>query len=192
MAQRICTVDGCEGPHRARGLCHKHYQRAKKQGDFAPGGCLPFPENLLQRMESQPNGCIHFTGYINPKGYGEVWSGSRLVGAHRSAYEHFVGPIPEGMTIDHECHNRDESCAGGPTCLHRRCVNWEHLAAKSKGENTLASPNTPASINAAKTHCKRGHEFTPENTYRDPKGSRYCRVCKAADASAYYRGRQVG
>lgn len=136
---------------------------------------LPFPENLLQRMEPQPNGCIHFTGRITAKGYGELAS-PHGNSAHRAAFGHFVGPIPEGHQIDHECHNSDESCRGGPTCLHRRCVNPVHLVAKPPLDNYLASPNT----NANKTHCKWGHEFTDENTYRrkDNGGrGRKCRTC---------------
>ena len=141
---------------------------------------LRWPENLLTRMEPQPNGCIHYTGYLDVKGYGRVTrlSGSPL--AHRAAYEHFVGPIPEGMTIDHECHNRDETCAGGDSCRHRRCVNWEHLAPKPQGANTLASATTPASVNAAKTHCIHGHEFEPENTYIRRNGNRDCYECRRA------------
>ncbi len=162
----------------ARGWCRNHYYRWKRHGDPLGGrvDALPFPENLLARMDPQPNGCIYYTGSVAPNGYGEVWTGEHNAGAHRAAYELFVGAIPEGHTIDHECHNRDETCAGGPTCLHRRCVNWEHLAVKSRGENCLASPTSVASINKAKTHCIRGHEFTPENTLQRP-GGRACRAC---------------
>ena len=137
-----------------------------------------FPATLLARMEPQSNGCIYFTGYIDPvTGYGRLYRDSRKIQAHRAAYEHFVGPIPEGLALDHECHNQDESCAGGPTCLHRRCVNWEHMAPKPQRENLRASRHTEASVNAAKTHCKRGHEFTNENTRVSPSGRRICREC---------------
>ncbi len=88
---------------------------------------LPWPSCLLQRMEPQPNGCIWFTGGLSPQGYGRTSREGRGVLAHRAAYELFVGPIPEGMEVDHLCHSNDPSCPGGPTCLHRRCVNWEHL-----------------------------------------------------------------
>lgn len=137
---------------------------------------LPWPENLLARMEPQPNGCIWYSGYISPKGYGRVGAG---VPAHRAAYEHFVGPIPEGMDLDHLCHNADSSCPGGPTCLHRRCVNPDHLAPKTRRRNLLASPLTLASIEAAKTHCPQGHEYTAENT-NEYRGRRYCRRCANA------------
>ncbi len=146
---------------------------------------LSWPENLLQRMEPQPNGCIWFTGQVGSHGYGVVWRPPLKRRAHRSAYELFIGPIPDGFTVDHECHNRDETCPGGPSCLHRRCVNPEHLAVKSNGANSHASPNTLQSLNAAKTHCIHGHEFTEENTYLR-RGKRGCRRCRS-DARERYR-----
>ncbi len=177
MADGTCSVDGCGGKHRAHGWCNKHYNRWRRHGDPLALVHLPFPESLLQRMEPQPNGCIHYTGGLSGQGYGAINRKGVMVGAHRMAYEHFVGPIPDGMSVDHECHNRDSSCPGGPTCLHRRCVNWRHLAPKTNTENLAASPTSVSSINAAKTHCKHGHEFTPENTYTAPKGGRSCRTC---------------
>ena len=140
--------------------------------------CLPWPENLLTRMEPQPNGCIYFTGSLNESGYGQVWikvAGSNLLRkAHRAAYELLVGPIPDGLVLDHECHNRDASCLGGSTCPHRRCVNPEHLAPKSKGENTRASLRWSGN----KTHCHRGHPYTAENTIVESTGRR-CRICRS-------------
>lgn len=191
MAQRTCSVEGCDRPRRARGWCTKHYSRWRRWGDptvtMAPG----FPENLLRKMEPQSNGCIYYTGAINADGYARVVVDGESTPAHRAAYEHFVGPIPEGMTLDHECHNLS-GCNMVHDCLHRRCVNPEHLMAKPHRNNLLASPNTQASINAAKTHCKRGHEFTPENTYLNSRGGRVCRECQRHHAEAYRRRRRGG
>jgi hypothetical protein len=158
------------------------------RSDMAKRTCLPWPENLLQRMDHQPNGCIHFMGATN-SGYGIVWVGApegrRLRRAHRAHYELMIGPIPEGMTLDHTCHNEDPTCLGGPTCLHRRCVNLEHLEPKSRGANVNASPRS----NARKTHCKWGHEFTPENT-SVWRGHRKCRACDRR--RWYFRGEATG
>jgi hypothetical protein len=41
-----------------------------------------------------------------------------------------------------------------------------------------------AAIRARKTHCLRGHEFTPENTCRNRKG-RECRTCQRVRQTAY-------
>lgn len=103
---------------------------------------------------SDDNSCWLWTGYVL-RGYGRFES----TGAHRVAYELLVAPIPPGLHLDH-------------LCRVTRCVNPSHLEPVTQAEN-----NRRAS--AAQTHCKRGHEFTPENTYRIPgrPSPRTCREC---------------
>lgn len=163
-----CSVAGCDRAVRCKGLCSRHYQRQRVHGDPLAGGpeLLRWPENLLTRLEPQPNGCILWGGKPNPDGYSQIAKNGRLHMTHRAAYELWVGPIPEGMTIDHECHNRDETCKGGDTCPHRRCVNPEHLVPKSMRANTEASPHT----NAGKATCVRGHQVVKEQVG-------YCAEC---------------
>jgi hypothetical protein len=84
--------------------------------------------------------------------------------SHRYAYEISVGPIPEGLTIDH-------------LCRVRACVNPAHLEAVTQWENTMRAPETLGAINAAKTECLRGHPFSDENTYYSRDGRRHCREC---------------
>jgi len=50
-------------------------------------------------------GCWVWTATTNKKGYGRFWNGERLVGAHRWAYERYVGPVPEGHMVLHRCDN---------------------------------------------------------------------------------------
>jgi hypothetical protein len=91
-------------------------------------------------------------------GYGTYRGGY----AHRFAYEDRVGPIPDGMTLDHVCRNRS-------------CVNPDHLEPVSMGENTRRG-TSPVAANARKTACVNGHAYTPSNTRLTPKG-RACREC---------------
>ncbi|MFF5609288.1 HNH endonuclease signature motif containing protein [Streptomyces cellulosae] len=154
------------------------------EGTFKKGDSLPsLTERLLARSARQPNGCIHWTGTISPQGYGAVSVKGEIKSAHRIAYELLVGPIPDGAWIDHACHNGDQSCKGGETCLHRRCVNPAHLHPVTPRENQHLSHLTDAS----KTACVNGHPFTQENTYVRPNGSRACRTCTREKARARYR-----
>ena len=88
---------------------------------------------------------------------------TRWVISHRFAYEYFVGPIPDGMQIHHLCGNTS-------------CCNPLHLTPVTPRENVMLSNGVTAQ-NARKTHCKRGHEFTPENI-RWMKNGRACRECE--------------
>lgn len=101
------------------------------------------------------------------QGYGSFSPASyRSIQAYRWAYEYFRGPVPSGMQLDHLCRNR-------------LCVNPDHLEVVTQKTNVLRG-NAPPAINARKTHCKHGHEFTAENTYhrKDSKG-RKCKTCIA-------------
>lgn len=117
--------------------------------------------------------CLVYQGYVDKAGYGVTSSklaGERLV--HRVVYVLTVGPIPDGMELDHTCRNRG-------------CVNVAHLELVTRTENNNRTKGLPsrrglnvAERELAKTHCPRGHEYTPENTYKNSKGYRWCRACR--------------
>lgn len=137
---------------------------------------------FTRRVDKVDDGCWLWTGCLVTGGYGAFNDGKRQVNAHIWAYRHFIGEVPAGLTLDHTCHSNDLTCVGGP-CRHRRCVNPNHLEPVTQRENTLRGRGLSAA-NAAKTHCKRGHAFTPTNTgrYIDRFGRshRVCRACHAA------------
>lgn len=128
-------------------------------------------------------GCWLWTGWLNNKGYGGfsmASSGKTQVLAHRASYEHYNTKIQKGLDLDH-------------LCFTPSCVNPEHLEPVTHRENCLRGHGWGA-INARKTHCSKGHEFTVENTWRDPKDSnkRHCKECNRLRANDhYYRTRQV-
>jgi HNH endonuclease len=99
------------------------------------------------------------------EGYGTLRVNGPMVKAHRFAYEFFRGPIPDGFELDHACRNRP-------------CSNPWHLEPLLHEDNLRRSPLAPAAVNERKVYCKRGHEFTPSNTYRHSNGGRECRTCK--------------
>ena len=96
--------------------------------------------------------------------------------AHKWAYTAFIGPIPEGMQIDHRCHTEDKDCPGGQSCQHRRCVNPQHLEAVTASENTKRQRHA----GRAKTHCPKGHPYTGDNLILWNDGKRRCRECDTA------------
>lgn len=134
------------------------------------------PEIRFMRfVDKQPNGCWQWTGNVIWSGYSKFWFDGRTVAGHRWSYEHFVGPVPNGLQIDHLCRNRT-------------CVNPGHLEAVTPRTNVLRG-NTPAAANAAKTHCPRGHAYSAENTVEYGSG-RMCRTC-GAERSATNRKRNA-
>lgn len=126
------------------------------------------------------NGCWQWIAAMKSNGYGVFSMGGRAgrdYYAHRLAYEHYIGRIPEGMQIDHLCRNR-------------ACVNPTHLEPVTMKENLLRGQG-PTGTNARKTHCKYGHPFTAENAYIRPNGTRHCRKCMNKSATASHRKRRL-
>lgn len=100
--------------------------------------------------------------------YGYFYFRGRMVYAHRWAYEAFIGPIPDGLTIDHLCRNT-------------LCVNPAHLEAVPHIVNVQrgnGQKHTPIQASKAGT-CKRGHLWSLDNSYIDSRGRFRCRVCQA-------------
>jgi len=122
--------------------------------------------------------CWPWAAGIHRSGYGLFSVGHKQIYAHRFSYQLHKGPIPEGLILDHTCHGADAACPSGNGCLHRRCVNPDHLEAVLPVQNVYRG-NTLAAENAAKTQCPAGHPYDNDNTYVTPQGWRVCRRCVA-------------
>lgn len=147
------------------------------------------PERIHAQIEDNANGCWEWTGHCNEDGYGRVKLGDQQL-AHRVVWLLLVGEIPDGLTLDHLCCS-PAICPGGRTCPHRRCVNPDHLTPATVRDNVLRGNGITAQAAAADA-CKRGHKFTPENTYRRPdRATRSCRECQRERGRvAYWRGQR--
>lgn len=119
---------------------------------------------VASREEGQ---CWLWTGHLDRKGYGAIKTGKKSTGAHRFSYSLNVGPIPDGLVIDH-------------LCRVPACVNPAHLEPVTNAEN-IARGTAPAAVAIRTGKCQRGHEFTEANTYYVPRSGggrqRKCREC---------------
>lgn len=121
--------------------------------------------------------CWEWTGTTDTAGYGRLWVGTGHVSAHRAVWEQLVGPIADGLTIDH-------------LCRVRHCVNPDHLESVTHGENVRRG-YSPPSMNARKTHCVNGHPFDNENTYYEGTWRR-CRACNRDKVARQLRRKRSG
>lgn len=110
--------------------------------------------------------CWVWAGTLRKDGYGVFWD-RKLVRAHRWSYQAEVGPILEGLVLDH-------------LCRISRCVNPHHLEAVTDRINVLRGVG-PAAVHAKQTVCKRGHD----DWYQRPSGGRQCRTCARAQQPRY-------
>lgn len=137
------------------------------------------PANLRERFEQkftrspEPDGCWPWHGGKTSRGYGQIRpEGKRgpQVYAHRLSYEFYVGPIPDGLQLDHGCRNPP-------------CVNPDHLEPVTNRENTLRGLK-----GRLKQACAQGHPWVPENwylqTHRSGRVARSCLICRTERSRA--------
>ena len=189
MTDRRCSLDGCERPHHARGVCHTHYEWSRRHGAAPRVIDHSVEGRLLAESERSRDGCLLWTGSLSSgadrgEGYGSIRDADgRNRPVHRVAYETWVGPIPDGWTIDHLCHVialSEGTCEPGP-CAHRRCIEPSHLQPATVRDNLLSGGSLNA-IAASKTHCVKGHPLWGDNlaVYPSSPTKRQCRTCDRA------------
>jgi hypothetical protein len=120
--------------------------------------------SVLDNVEKIPEaGCWIWLGHINKKEYARVYIDGKMTYVHRWLYQKLFGSICD-LTIDHLCR------------VHC-CINPAHLEAVPNSVNVLRGEGVTAN-NSRKTHCIKGHQYTPDNTFTSKYGWRACLICR--------------
>lgn len=132
-------------------------------------------QRLAERTDLEgENGCWIYTGKLGKNGYGYIGVDGKTKLAHRVSYELSIGPIPEGLQLDHLCRVRS-------------CINPDHLEPVTNRENGLRGISFAAQ-NVVKTHCPLGHPYDDDNTrVRSTKYGWQRRDCKACGPIGAHR-----
>ncbi len=125
---------------------------------------------FISKIHISKKGCWLWQAKVNKiTGYGHTWYKGKDYLAHRFSYMLYKGKIPKKYVIDH-------------LCRVRRCVNPNHLETVTLRENIMRGKGL-ASINARKTHCKRGHILSGKNLYlakrKNRRTNRECKICRS-------------
>jgi hypothetical protein len=160
---------------------------AETKAKIAAANTRPLAERFWEKVEKTET-CWIWTAAKMPQGYGRIGLKSRSYLAHVWSLRLAGIEVPKGMYVDHICRNRS-------------CVRPDHLRIVAPGVNATENNESPLARNRRKTHCVRGHAFTPENTIIYTPKSRVifgrerkksypqrqclaCRVIRAREATA--------
>lgn len=178
-----CSVDTCERSAIARGLCGMHWARWRKGKSLTEKSDkeMTLSERFWSRVDKRSDDkCWLWAGSTRGNGkfqYGTIHNGRNTISAHRASYAMKHGAIPDlseadirGTCIRHTCDNT-------------LCVNPNHLIPGTHTDNMRDKVDRNRTARS-KTHCRHGHERTPENIYQSKAGEWHCRVCHKLRQSA--------
>ena len=139
-------------------------------------------KSILEKLSDKfikTNTCWLWTGSTSKGGYGKIsMKDDTTIMAHRAMYELLVGPIEDGLTLDHLCRNPS-------------CINPEHLEPVTIQENIARAKNQVTTINKNKEYCNSGHRFSIKNTYRKKdRDNRECRQCRKEATLRFFKNKQ--
>lgn len=121
------------------------------------------PRLIAGSVRDEDTGCLIWMRSANSRGYGLIGVDGHVELAHRAAYTVWVGPIPDGLQIDHVYDNG---------CRSKLCIEPSHLEAVTNLENQRRS------LRARKTHCLRNHPLSGDNVRVNGNGHRSCVTCR--------------
>ncbi len=189
MNQRTNMQSPSESSADSLGVNPKANEKSRPQGATALKAedlLLAIKESKFQKRfnkKVKPNNvtdCLEWTGKLDWQGYGRVYLVSSNLLVHRASWIMNNGLIPEGICVCHRCDN--------PPCVNpahlflgTRAENNADMLSKGRGADPKKRVETIRNRYAARTHCKHGHEFTPENSayhkHGDRTPGRVCRQC---------------
>jgi HNH endonuclease len=165
----------------------RHYERWHNHGDPLAGGPardVPWADRFWAKVDAEGD-CWEWMGTRKKNGYGTFGPppGLSTRHVHRLAYEYLVGPIPDGLVIDH-------------LCRVRHCVNPDHMEATTQSVNILRgagpalAPYRDYSQRVKQPACRNGHLYTENNTWHSKRGARVCKTCHKAAMARWHAKRQ--
>lgn len=177
-ATRTCTIDGCDHALYRVGLCRGHYARRAKYGDDFDRAPIfqwgSYSERIFGRIDAS-GPCWEWLGFRNDRGYGVMTFQRVSRYVHRRVWELLVGPVPQGLELDHLCRNH-------------ACCNPDHLEPVTHAENVRRGASAAVAVDvlrrryeSPKKFCKRGHVLDDEAYVHD--GRRQCRACRRITAA---------
>lgn len=152
---KLCSIEGCDKQHKARGWCEKHYMMWWKHGDPKYVSRYFTLEEAFTAYTEWQGDCLIWTGTKDDYNYGVMQNESKVIKAHRYAWERENGPIPKGMVVDHKDH------------CNTLCVNPNHLRLATRQQNTW-------NRSGARKDSGTGHR----NIYQLPNGNYRVGICK--------------